>query len=118
MILHRILSTILICLALTVIIEAAFAFIFGVRSGRGQLVVLLTNIITNPVLNCILTVVSFYLPLSYYNVFLVPLEVMVVFIEGFIYKKMLTVKLNPFLLSLLLNVCSFFLGNIIYKFIV
>ncbi len=117
MIFHRILYTILICFALTVIIEAVFAFVFGVRSGYGQLVVLLTNAITNPVLNCVLTVVSFYLPRSFYYVFLIPLEVLIVIIEGFIYKKLLTVKLNPFILSLLLNLCSFFLGNIIYKIV-
>ena len=57
MIFHRIVSNILISLALTVAIEAAFAFVSGVRTRRGQLVVLLANLITNPLMNCALTVV-------------------------------------------------------------
>ena len=115
MIFHRIVGSILVCLALTVVIEAVFAFVFGVRSMRGQLAVLLANLITNPVMNAMLTVVSFYLSPSAYYYFLVPAELIVVAVEGLIYKKTLSVKLNPFLLSLILNVCSYALGTVILK---
>lgn len=118
MIFHRIIIKALVCLALTVLIEAVFAFIFGVRSMYGQLVVLLANVITNPLMNGILTVVSFYLSPSYYYIFLIVLEIIVVAAEGLIYKKTeLLIKQNPFILSLLLNVCSYFIGTIILKII-
>lgn len=111
MIFNRIVIRTLVCLALTVLIEAAFAFLFGIRSKYGQLVVLLANVITNPLLNSILTVVSFYLSPSYYHVFLVFLEITVVIVECWIYKKTVPFKWNPFLLSLLLNACSYLIGT-------
>lgn len=115
MILERILFRLLYFLVLTIIIEAVFAFILSVRSVRGQLIVLLANVITNPILNCTLTVVSFYISKDLYYVFLVPLEILAVITEGFIYKKTLSTKINPFLLSLVLNACSYFLGAVILK---
>ena len=114
MILSRILYNYLICLSLTVIIEAVFAFISGIRTGYGQAVVLLTNIITNTALNSVLTVVSFYLQQAYYF-FLIPLEILIVIIEGLIYKKTLIIKMNCFLLSFILNFCSYFIGTVILK---
>ncbi len=117
MILRRILFNLLICYVLTVVIEAAFAFILSVRTGYGQLIVFLANTITNPVLNCILTVVSFYLSPEYYYYLIVPLEILVVVVEGLIYRNNLKLKINPFLLSLILNVCSFFIGSGILEII-
>ena len=107
----------LTALVLTVVIEAALAFLLGVRTGRGQLVVLLANVITNPLLNAVLTVVSFYLSPTLYYWFLVPLEILVVFTEGRIYQTTLLPKRNPYLLSFLLNAASFFLGMVIKHFI-
>ena len=115
MIAHRIVSNIAVCLALTVIIEAAAAFVCGVRTRRGQFTVLLANIITNPLMNSILTAVSFLISPAAYYWFLVPLEIIVVLAEGLIYKKTLPTKLNTFLLSLILNLCSYFLGTLILK---
>lgn len=111
MILNRILFKLVICLFLTIVIEAAFAFVLGIKTVRGQLIILLANVITNPLLNCALTVVSFYIDKNLFYYFLVPLEIAVVFVEGFIYKKVLNSKLNPFLLSLILNICSYFIGT-------
>lgn len=117
MILNRILSNFIICLVLTVIIECTFAFILGFRKGYDQLIILLTNVFTNPILNIILTVVNFYLPRECYYYFLVPLEILVVVTEGIIYKTSLQKKLNPFLLSFVLNACSYLLGTVIIKYI-
>ena len=104
-------------LALTVVIEAALAFLLGVRTGRDQLIVLLANVITNPLLNAILTIVSFYISPAVYYWFLVPLEIAVVFAEGRIYKNTLTLKMNRYLFSFLLNLGSFFIGSGILKII-
>ena len=107
----------LTALVLTVVIEAALAFLFGVRTRYGQGIVLLVNVITNPLLNAVLTVVSFYLSPAAYYWFLVPLEMLVVFTEGRIYKSMLQIKMNPYLLSFLLNLGSWLIGSGILKII-
>lgn len=117
MIFHRIFFSMVTALVLTVVIEAALAFLFGVRTGRGQLIVLLANVITNPLLNAILTVVTFYISPAAYFWFLVPLEIAVVFTEGRIYKNTLSVKMNPYLFSFLLNLGSYFIGSGILKII-
>ena len=104
-------------LALTVVIEAILAFLLGVRTGRGQLIVLLANVITNPLLNAILTVVTFYISPAAYYWFLIPLEIVVVFAEGRIYQTILHSKMQPYLLSFLLNVGSYFIGSGILKII-
>ena len=42
------------------------------------------------------------------------MEIMVVIVEGFIYKKYLKYdKLNPFFVSLILNASSYFIGGVI-----
>ena len=117
MIAHKIVSTLLVCLALTVIIEAAAAFVCGVRTRRGQLTVLLANIVTNPLMNSVLTAVSFLIAPAAYYWFIVPLEIFVVLAEGLICKKTLQIRMNPFLLSLILNACSCFIGTLILKLI-
>ena len=105
----------LTALVLTVVIEAVFAFLYGVRTKYGQLIVLLANVITNPLLNAILTVVSFYLSPALYYYFLVPLEIIVVLAEGRIYKEILQPEMNPYFFSFLLNVCSYVIGTGIIK---
>ena len=107
----------LTALLLTVLIEAALAFLLGVRTWYGQGIVLLVNMITNPLLNAVLTVVSFYISPAAYYWFLVPLELLVVFAEGRIYKSMLQIKMNPYLLSFLLNLGSWLIGSGILKII-
>ena len=117
MIFHRVFFGMLTALVLTVAIEAAFAFLLGVRTGRGQLVVLLANVITNPLLNAVLTVVSFYLSPSAYYYFLIPLEIIVVLAEGRIFKSTLQLKMNPYLFSFLLNAGSYLIGTGILEII-
>ncbi len=107
----------LTALVLTVVIEAALAFLFGVRTRYGQGIVLLVNVITNPLLNAVLTVMSFYISPAAYYWFLVQLEMLVVFTEGRIYKSMLQIKMNPYLLSFLLNLGSWLIGSGILRII-
>ena len=115
MIFHRIVDRMLLALALTVVIEGCGAFLLGVRTRRGQVVVLLANLITNPVLQCTMTAVSFFWSPSLYYYFLIPLEIAVVALEGRIYKSTLRLKLNPFLFSFALNAGSYFIGRLIVK---
>ena len=101
------------CLLLTILIEVLVAFILGYRK-KDLLNVILVNIITNPIVVTIPVYFNVKYGLFERNVSLAILEVTTLFTEGFIYKKSLNnKKINPFVLSLLLNLASYFLGVII-----
>ncbi len=104
-------------LLLTILFESITAFILGIRKLYGQAVILFTNLITNPILNCILTLVSFYISPDAFYYFLIPLECAIVVAEGLIYRKTIDTKLNPFLFSLILNAASLILGTLTIKII-
>ena len=98
------------CLILTILIETIFAFILGYRK-KDLLNIVLVNIVTNP----IVVTIPVYFNVKYgvfeRNVSLAILEVTTLFTEGFIYFKCLERRIiNPFLLSLLLNLASYLIG--------
>ena len=101
------------CLILTILIETVIAFILGYRK-KDLLNVILVNIVTNP----IVTTIPVYFNVKYgvfeRNIALLVLEITTLFTEGFIYLKCIErKKINPFILSLLLNLSSYGLGLII-----
>ena len=100
----------LYCLGVTVVIEGALAFLWGVRKAADQLIVLLVNVLTNPLLVSVGYLILFRFGTTGYNVATAAMEVSVVFIEGWIYKKFLETQKHPFLLSLFLNAGSFLIG--------
>ena len=106
--------TLLECLALTLIIELIAALILSVRDKKDILNIILVNVITNPVV--VTTQLLLYANFGY-NIEIIGIiimEILVVFIEGLIYKKVLKYNaINPFLLSLLLNASSLFIGKLI-----
>lgn len=104
----------LICLTLTIIIELIVAIILKIRDKKDLLNVILVNCMTNPI------VVSF--PIFFYirygvtarKISVIILEIITVFSEGIIYKKYLNYKkINPLVLSFILNVSSYIIGEII-----
>lgn len=102
------------CLLFTILIELIVALILGVRDKKDILNIILVNTMTNPLL------VSVTVYITYNRIFnrIVILELLVVIIEGFTYKKILNFKkINPFVLSLILNASSYFIGEIINYFI-
>ncbi len=104
-----------ICLSLTIIVEVIVGLICGIRDKKDIINVLLVNVLTNPLVVSIPVLVLIrYGVKNYYIVFYL-LEVLTVFVEGFIYLKVLKYrKINSFILSLLLNLSSFLLGKIIW----
>jgi len=101
------------CLILTVLIETLIAFILGYRK-KDLINVILVNIMTNP----IVVMIPVYFNVKYgiveRNIALGILEIVTLFVEGFIYYKFLEKrKINPFLLSLILNFSSYIVGVII-----
>ena len=105
-------------LILTVIIEVVIGIILGIRNKKDIINIALVNIITNPIVNITTISLNIYVSLHARNVSLYVLEVLVLFIEGFIYKKVLEYKkINYFLISLILNASSFGIGILLNSFI-
>ena len=99
---------------LTVIIETCVSFIIGIKNKKDLLNIILVNIMTNPLVNSITIFLNFYFGIFSRNVGLVILEILAVISEGFVYKKYLNFKkINPYVLSLILNCSSYFIGEII-----
>lgn len=110
-------------LVLAVVIELSLAYALGVRGKRNFGVMLNVNCITNP----IIVTLAFLMIQALGNGFLtrlleLPLEAIVVFVEGAVYARMLRsteaddsgkreiLPMNPFRLSLILNVVSYGVG--------
>ena len=102
------------CLVLTIIIELIIAIIIGIRGKKNIINVVLVNIITNPL---VVTLPFFLLIVFNYQVYkysIYFLEVITLITEGFIYYKVLDYKrINPFIISLILNGASYLLGFVI-----
>lgn len=109
---------IIISLMITIVLELLGSLIVGVRNKKDLLNIILVNILTNPLLNSIVLFVNVLYGIFYRNIVLYILEILVVIVEGVIYKKYLSFKkINPFLLSLILNITSYGLGLLINKII-
>lgn len=108
----------LICLSSTIVIELIMSLLLGMRNKKDILNVILVNIMTNPLVVSILMYIT-YNRLFNTTISIIILEILVILTEGFTYKKVLTFdKINPYVLSLILNISSYFisglLNNIIY----
>ena len=107
----QIILTLVICLLLTMVLEEAMALLVGVRKGFDLAVILFTNTLTNPVVVFTGILLSTYtaVPRALY---ITVLEITVYVVEALIYKKLLCCrKPSPFILSLILNATSFFIGT-------
>ena len=106
----QIVLTLVICLLLTIVLEV-MALLVGVRKGFDLTVILFTNTLTNPVVvftGMMLTAFT-NIPRALY---ITVLEITVFVVEALIYKKLLYCKKpSPFILSLILNGVSFFIGT-------
>lgn len=108
----------LICFSSTIVIELIMSLLIGIRNKKDILNVILVNIMTNPLVVSILMYIT-YNRLFNTTISIIILEILVILTEGFAYKKVLTFdKINPYVLSLILNISSYFIGgllnNIIY----
>lgn len=108
----------LICLSLTIIVEVSIALILKVRTKLDIVNIILVNILTNPLLVSMCNLISINYGLKIAYIFLFIFEITVVFVEGFIYKKYLDFKkINPYVLSFILNLSSYLFGLLINLFI-
>lgn len=97
----------------TELIELFFAFLIGIKK-KDSIFVFLVNVLTNP----LVVSISFFIQLRYgvliKRCIMFILEGVILFLEGFIYSKVLDYKKrSPYLISALLNGASYFLGLLI-----
>ena len=99
------------CLILTILIECGIAYLLGVRKKTDVLIVMLVNLLTNPLVVSSVVAVNYFVGRQAAEIFEYVSEIAVFLIEGFIYRKKLDYKkINPFILSLLLNAASYLSG--------
>lgn len=104
----------LYALLLTVIIELIVGIILKVINRRDLLNIVLVNVLTNPILNIIIDYFLFAYGYKARLISLLVMEILIIILEGIIYKKVLVYnRINLFALSLILNLSSYFLGNMI-----
>lgn len=104
------------CLILTVLFECGTAFVIGAKNKKDLLNILLVNVLTNPLVVISVVIVNMYFGSRTAVIYEYIAEVAVVLVEGLIYRKTLNFKkLNPFLLSLILNGVSYLTGEILNK---
>ena len=105
----------LIALVLTIIIETLIAFLlFKIKDKKDLLIVMLVNVLTNPLVNSISTFCLYNYGFKAKDISMVVLEILAFISEALIYSKALTnKKTNPFILSFVLNASSYLMGVLI-----
>lgn len=103
------------CLICTILIECILAFLLKVRERKDLLNIMLANIITNPIVVTLPIFIYFFnFNFFYYRFTFYLLEIITVIVEGFIYHKFLKFKkIDPYILSLILNLSSYLIGEAI-----
>ena len=100
-------------LLVTILIETIVAIIIGLRK-KDLINVILVNIMTNPLVFNVPLYVNIKYGLIPRHITLFIFELLALFSEGFVYKKYLNFKkINPYVISLVLNLSSYLIGVII-----
>ena len=110
MLLNELPAVMLRCLAVTALVEALAAFGLGVRSVRGQIIVLLCNVLTNPLVVSLNVLFTFYFGRVGHWCSLLVLEAAAFTSEAAVYRALPPCRKNPFFLSAVLNGSSFLIG--------
>ncbi len=107
------LSYLLIPLGFTILIEVVIAFFLRIRSWHNFFIIILTQVLTNPIVNIGVFFILIFNNAYLYGLYLFIIETIVLFFESFIYKHCLkNTKISPFLISAFCNLSSFGIGVI------
>ena len=111
---EALLKSLAISLALTIILEAAFFLLSGKRNKKDLLLIILVNVLTNPVVVLVYWLVLVY---SFWNVYVIqlPLEVIAVVAEGYCFKKYGQEFKRPFLFAIAVNAFSYGTGILLQQ---
>jgi len=109
-------SSYLLALFLTIVIELAVAFFFGFRKKLEIIAIIFVNLFTNPTLNYLILVNGNFSFFKINSLIIVLLEIMVVLIEWKLLAFALPEKSKKILtLSLVMNFCSYVVGAFIFR---
>jgi len=107
-------------IVLTLIIELAVAWLFFYRSKKQVLIILITNIATQTILNILLNIIRLKQGDIMYVINYIWMEAVIIIIEGIVYQKLLCRyeenserKTHPWLYSLSANLLSVICGFVI-----
>lgn len=100
-------------LILTILIEMLISILIGVRKRNDIITIIAVNTLTNPIVVFVANIINgFQNSFLYWTIIII--EIIVVFIEGKIYEKLLSFKKIPgFKISFINNTISFIIGIII-----
>ncbi|MBQ7542584.1 MAG: hypothetical protein IJT44_09880 [Clostridia bacterium] len=110
MLLNELPVTMLRCLGITILTEGLAGYLLGVRSVRGQAIVLLNNVMTNPLVVSLGVLCTYRFGRAGYWCGLPVLEAAAFAAEAAVYRKNAPCPRDPLLLSAVLNGCSFLTG--------
>jgi len=108
------LTSLALSLALTLVFEAGFFLLIGKRDKKDLLLLLLVNVLTNPVVVLSFWLVALYTEWNPYIV-LILLELFAVLTEGYYYKRYGRSFRRPYLFSVAANTFSFGIGLLIQQ---
>jgi len=112
----KLVVSLVVSLVLTVVFELGFFLLAGKRSKKDLLLVVLVNVVTNPVVVLAYWLASFYTDVNHIIVKL-PLELFAVLTEGYYYKKYGEDFRHPYVFSAAANIFSFGTGVLLQQFI-
>ena len=101
-----ILFRIAVAFSITIILEISLAYILKIKDKKDLLNIIIINFITNVSLNSFIFIS--YMLFKKLIIHILILEITIIIIEGTFYKKKLKYKrINPYLISLILNIVSY-----------
>ena len=103
-------------LVLTIIIEAGFFLLIGKRNKKDMLLVILVNVLTNPVVVLLYWLAAYHTGINLIFI-IVLLEIFAVITEGYCYRKYALEIKRPYAFSLAANAISFITGILLQQII-
>jgi len=114
MLLNRFYEPLFTCLITTIVVEVIIAYLLKVKDKKDYLNIILVNIITNPLVVLFPYIIYLYHGITARYISLAIFELFAFLSEGFIYYKVLKYKrINSYVLSLILNLSSYIIGDIV-----
>jgi len=101
-----------VSLALTIALETGFFLLTGKRDRKDMLLLVLVNVVTNPVVVLLYLLASMYTDWNLIWV-IIPLEAFAILTEGYYYKKYGRCFKRPYLFSAAANMFSYWIGMLI-----
>lgn len=111
-------KSLIISLILTIFIELYISMLIGIKKRNDIITIIATNTLTNPIVVFTAIILNNFKNALLYWTIVIIIELIVIFIEGKLYEKILCFKkISSFKLSFINNAVSFIVGVIIVVFL-